>query len=134
MFILKFLLKFILFVICLVLAIKIYSCVNTERIKIDGVKGEVLGIFLPTDTKYSEAYSHKAFNQVRIGMSEKEVIKILGSPLYKWHPYEVTSIEEKKHFVAFQYSQSPSDTHYRYRQIQFDHGIVVEKNGHFYID
>ncbi len=134
MFILKFLLKFILFVICLVLVIKIYSCVNTERIKIDGVKGEVLGIFLPTDTKYSENYSHKAFNQVRIGMSEKDVIKLLGEPLYIWHPYKVTSIAEKKHFVAFQYSKSPSDTHYRYRQIQFDKGIVAEKNGYFYID
>lgn len=134
MFMLKFSIKFIVFITCIVIGITSISFFNTERIKIDGVKGEVLGIFLPTDTKYSENYSHKAFNQVRIGMSEKDVIKLLGEPLYRWHPYEVTNIAEKKHFVAFQYSESPSDTHYRYRQIQFDNGIVVAKNGHFYID
>lgn len=131
---LKFSIKVVIFITFIAIAVATLPLFNIERIKIDGFDVEILDLLMLTDTKYSDNYSHQAFNEVNVGMSEKDVIKLLGEPLYRWHPYEVTSIAEKKHFVAFQYSQSPSDTHYRYRQIQFDKGIVAEKNGYFYID
>jgi hypothetical protein len=87
-----------------------------------------------SDTKYSPGYTDEKFSSVKIGMTEKQVINLLGEPLTRWRPYQYTNFHDKKHFVGLEYSISPSGTHYCLRQIYLDSGVVAEKIGYFYID
>ena len=104
------------------------------RVKIDGVSGEIWDFVYNTDTRYAYGYSNKRFNEIKIGMTEKEVLDILGEPLTKWSPYQNTRFYSKAKFVGFQYSMSPTDTHYRLRQVNFNEGLVEEKIRYFYVD
>ena len=67
-------------------------------------------------------------------MTEKEVLEILGEPLTRWTPYRHANFPDKAHYVGLQYSESPSSTHYRLRQVYLDNGVVAEVIGYFYVD
>jgi len=101
---------------------------------LDNSPANVLELLLLPDTKYSSGYTDKKFESISIGMTERQVLDILGEPLTRWRPYQNTNFKDKKHFVGLQYSESPSSTHYRLRQIYLDSGIVAEKKNYFYID
>ena len=103
-------------------------------VKLDGIGGEVCGLFLHTDTKYSKNYSHRKFDKIKIGMTQNEVISILGEPLVRWNPYIRDNSSVKKLHCAFEYSISPSDTHYRLRSVRFFNGKVKEVQNCFYWD
>src|SRR5690606_36245314 len=109
-----------------------FLAATTDRLKIDGLSGEIWNLIFATDTKYADGYSDNGFNQIKIGMTEREVLDILGEPLTKWSPYQFTRFQDRAHFVCFQYSESPSGTHYRLRQVYLDNGTVAEKIGYFY--
>lgn len=87
-----------------------------------------------TDSKYSVGYSHNKFGQIKIGMTEKQVIEIIGEPLVRWQPYLYTNYRDKSHFVGLQYSESPSSTNYRLRQVYVDRGKVAEIISYYYLD
>lgn len=87
-----------------------------------------------SDTRYSPGYTEIKFSSIKIGMTEKPVLKILGEPLARWRPYQYTNFKEKSHFVGLQYSESPSSTNYNLRQIYLDSGKVAEVISYFYID
>ncbi len=103
-------------------------------LRIDGYTGMLFSFLGHEDTQYANQYSHHKFLRIQIGMEEKEVISILGTPLSRWQPYKNTNYQNKTHFVGFEYSQSPSFTDYRLRQIYFDHGKVTEIIGYYYVD
>lgn len=107
---------------------------NADRVRLDGKRGEVLAMLLISDTKYSSGYSHEKFQRISLGMSEADVIGILGEPLKKWTPYLYTNFPLKKNYVGFEYSTSPSSGSYRLRQINFNQGKVVEVIYYFYVD
>jgi hypothetical protein len=109
--------------------------VRRNTIKLDGISGEILGLITDADTKYSLGYSHNKFAQIKIGMTEKEVMEIIGEPLVRWKPYKYSKYKKDKgHYVGLQYSESPSDTHYRIRQVYLDNGKVAEIISYYYID
>lgn len=96
-------------------------------LSLDGYSSLAWHLLFPIeDTEYSDSYSHKKFLKIKKGMTEKEVIDILGEPLAIFPP----TIDIK----AFQYSESPSSTHYRLRQVYFKDGIVSERVSYYYID
>jgi hypothetical protein len=105
-------------------------------LRIDGFVG-LFGLLLPTDTQYAEGYSHNAFIQIEHGMSENEVLELLGEPLARWTPYSYknkTRWPEKAHFIGLVYSRSPSSSSHRLRDVILDDGIVTEIRGYFYAD
>jgi hypothetical protein len=112
----------------------IYISIRWNYIRLDGITGEICGIFFHTDTKYSMNYSHHKFVQVKIGMTENEVINILGEPIKRWNPYLGDDYNIKNNYIAFEYSISPSDTHYRLRSVHFFKGKVNLVNNCFYLD
>jgi hypothetical protein len=131
---LKAKLKYIILGLVLTL-FSIHIFINHDRILIDGWSGEIWSVLRWPDTKYSNGYSHKGFNEVYIGMTENEVLDILGEPIVRWFPFDKRGPEEKKNWVSFQYSESPGDTHYRLRQVLFNEkGIVTSKTGYFCVD
>ncbi len=108
------------------LGIGTHTIMHWDRIQIDGFSGEIWSVLRTPDTKYAPTYSHAGFNAVTIGMPQTEVLKQLGSPLLKWYPEDG--------IVAFQYSTSPTDSHYRLRQIYFKDHFVIKKTGYFWVD
>ena len=110
-------------------------CVNPDRIMLDGFTGEIAGLFLKTDTVFSSGYSHYKFNRLKTGMSETEVIDIIGPPLAEWRQYENNRFHpDKQQYITYLYSQSPSSINYRLRQVSFDRGRVAELKAYFYFD
>jgi hypothetical protein len=107
--------------------------VRRDLIALDGFEGELFGLVFKTDTRYAAGYEHPKFRAIEIGMTEQQVIEILGEPLSRWCPYQFCDCD-KAHFVGFEYSESPSDTHYRLRQVYLDQGKVAEIRSEFYID
>lgn len=118
----------------LILGGVIYYSYNHDRITLDGIQGEILMVVFKPETHYAEQYTHKSFAKVRKGMTEHEVMKLLGKPICRWRPYRFTNFKNKAHFVGFQYSESLSDTHYRLRQVYFENGKVAEVIAYYYID
>lgn len=112
----------------------IYFFTGLDRILIDGIHGDIGSLIVRTDTKYSKAYTHSKFNQIEIGMSEEELISILGDPLYFWEPYKSSKHTEKEHYIGYVYSESPSSSSYRLRHVYLDGKVVAEINGYFYVD
>lgn len=124
---------FFITILCIILLAIIWAKTN-ERVKIDGIAGELGELILTEDTRYANGYSHIAFNQIQIGMAKQEVLEILGEPLIYWNPYRSTKYTNKSHYIGFQYSESPTSSHYRLRQIYFDNEVVAEIIGYFYVD
>jgi hypothetical protein len=48
---------------------------------LDGLPGWTLATFYQDDTQYASGYADKAFRTVRDGMTEEELITLLGAPL-----------------------------------------------------
>lgn len=96
-------------------------------LKLDGYSGLIFRILLNTDdSKYSKNYSHQKFLKIKKGMTQKEVLKILGEPMY---------IENmKQNIIRLQYSESPKDTHYRLRSIYLKNNKVDGIFSEFYVD
>lgn len=107
-----------------------------ERITIDGFSAELAEIFVADDTRYADGYSHRDFRGIEVGMTEQEVLRILGEPLARWKPYGYrrTRFPEKAHYVGLTYSDSPTSKSYRLRQVLLDRGTVAEIRGYFYFD
>lgn len=101
---------------------------------LDKSPAKVLELLLQPDTKYSAGYTDEKFESISIGMTEKQVLDIIGEPLTRWQPYQYTKFQDKEHFVGLQYSESPSSGHYNLRQIYLDSGKVAEIISYFYID
>lgn len=81
--------------IAFMLLLGIFWGATPQRLKIDGISGELWDLVLSTDTKYSDGYSDSGFNQVKVGMSKQEVIEILGEPLAIWSPYKYSNYKDK---------------------------------------
>lgn len=100
---------------------------TSYNLRIEGYSGMILEFFLPNhETVFAENYSDKGFLQINKGMTEEEVIKILGEPLVRWVP--------ENNYIGFQYSESKESTHYSLRQVYFTQGKVKEIIGYYYID
>ncbi len=118
----------------LIVTILIDYSFRGDIIKLDGISGEVWGLMTQADTKYSGGYGHNKFGKIKLGMTEKEVIDLIGEPLIRWQPYSYTNYKDKSHFIGLQYSESPSSTNYRLRQVYLDNGKVAEIISYYYHD
>lgn len=112
-----------------------------DRIKIDGPSVELTGLMTLMNTQYSEDYSHAGFRKIQVGMTEQQVLDILGEPLtrvgpYKKHPCGTTQCPGEGHFLSLVYSMPPNlrNTNYRARYVTLDDGAVVEIHGDFHAD
>ncbi|MBI2565826.1 MAG: outer membrane protein assembly factor BamE [Candidatus Schekmanbacteria bacterium] len=68
-------------------------------------------------TLYSKNYSERAFTSIKIGMSQKHVLDILGEPL--------STIEYDDSSVVYHYSDASGSSYY-VRFIKFRDGKVTE--------
>jgi hypothetical protein len=100
---------------------------SSPNLRIEGYTGLILELICPNhDTVFSNDYTHERFLKIEKGMTEKEVIDILGQPINRWTP--------KEKYMGLTYSQSEGSTHYRLRQIYLTEGRVREIYGYYYVD
>lgn len=105
-----------------------------DYILLDGIGGEINALILKSDTRYAEKYTDYRFSQIKIGMTERQVIAIIGKPLSRSDFFKLSKRPEDKYIVRLQYSESPSSTHYRLRQIYLYKDKVSEIISYFYLD
>ena len=81
-----------------------------------------LSVVEKTDTGWAQDYTESKFAKVRIGMTQSEVRKIMGDPIYPTPDY-------------WGYTWSPSSTHYHQRGFVFSpSGSVTQIVKGFYFD
>ena len=98
----------------LVIAALVIGSVRVGIVSIDRpdpLRDQVFSLIVPMDTEYAPGYSTAAFRAVHLGMSEEQVLALLGPPLRepRWD----------NHHYAF-YSISPSDGNYWQRILGYD--------------
>jgi outer membrane protein assembly factor BamE (lipoprotein component of BamABCDE complex) len=91
----------------------------------DGIDGLILACVLRADTEYGKGYTDAGFKKIQVGQTAEEVRNLLGEPVW---------IARGRGGQRWMYSQSPTSTHYRYREVRFINGKVLEKRSHFYFD
>lgn len=100
---------------------------TSANLRIEGYSGMILEYLLPKhDTVFSENYTDEGFLKIKKGITEEEVIKILGEPLVRWIPED--------NYLGLQYSLSKESTNYHLRQVYLSQGKVKEIIGYYYID
>lgn len=86
----------------------------------------ILSRAIEHDTVFSIDYSEEKWNSLHRGMTVREVELIIGRPLVKTHL--------SKQREVWQYTKSPSDSHYLRRNVIFQLGKVQEFDSMFYFD
>jgi hypothetical protein len=77
------------------------------------------------DTEYSSGYSDRGFREVRVGLTEQQVLELVGKPL-EVHPSYPGFPE-----TGWQYSRSPGSHSFHLRSVYFRDGLVskiVDRN------
>ncbi len=107
-----------------------------DRIRIDGLHTELAGLMTLMNTRYADGYSQAGFRRIRMGMSEKEVLDILGEPFYRWRPNAFKGFPEKTWYVSLVYSRPPNhkNSSFRSRAVVVYKGVVTGVFGHFVAD
>ena len=101
---------------------------GTHFIMLDGLDGFIWSRMLHDDTRYSERYSDAAFREVRVGMTESEVTRLLGAPLRAYTP------DRSRDWTSLWFSESPTDSNFRRRTVELRDGKVIGKQSEFYVD
>lgn len=108
------------------------------------------------DTKYSTRYSERAFDTIRAGMSQEEVLSLLGPPLNKYYVDaedrvigDIASSEtanspgvaggddpKRQRFLVWKYSdRTERDSHFYIRKVKFGDDLKVSTVvKDFYVD
>jgi hypothetical protein len=100
---------------------------------LDGGENLLFRMAFKSDTEYSQGYTEKKFASIKHGMTEKQVLLILGKPLKRRNIYNYPK-PGKESDIFYEYSWSPANTHYRRRYIHFENGRVTQIQHYFYID
>ena len=95
---------------------------------LDGLDGFIWSHMFQEDTRYSARYSDTAFRNVRVGMSETELIQLLGEPLRSFPP------TSDRGWTTLWFSESQHDSHFRMRSINLRDGIIIGIQSEFYVD
>jgi outer membrane protein assembly factor BamE (lipoprotein component of BamABCDE complex) len=82
-------------------------------------------MFLREDrTTFAPGFTEEKFDRVQLGMSEAEVVEILGEPLEK----------DGSTKIYWRYSGGPPDANFWFRVITFQNGRVINKEAKYFVD
>jgi outer membrane protein assembly factor BamE (lipoprotein component of BamABCDE complex) len=82
-------------------------------------------------TVYSKGFSESAFRTLRVGMTEREVEEILGSPLRcdGWY----TSDGEPEQYWSYTCPNKDMGDYWR-REVEFHNGTVSQIHAYYWVD
>ncbi|WP_426751522.1 hypothetical protein [Myxococcus sp. Y35] len=100
---------------------------SVHLLLLDGLDGLLLSMLFTPSTQFAPGYSSLAYWRVHPGMSQVEVVKLLGEPLDKF--------ESPTQGSLWRYSRSPTDSHYHQRTVRVSNeGIVTKVHHEYYVD
>jgi hypothetical protein len=88
----------------------------------------LLSIILGHETIYSDGFNEEGFRGVRVGMTQGEVVRLIGQPLGR------NSVIEPGRVVWFFSKPVSGTSNYWDRHVVFAGDLVTEAKGRFYID
>lgn len=104
-----------------------------QLIRLEGVVGTIFHVVTGGgDTVYAAGFSEDRFLKIVIGMSESEVVTLLGEPLDRYHPQAGNGPSIWN--MGMRWSRSANDSDYSVRAILFKDGVVVDRLSEFYLD
>jgi outer membrane protein assembly factor BamE (lipoprotein component of BamABCDE complex) len=113
-------------VIILLVCAAFLSFYADPKTRLDGWEGALLSVFFYEDTEYAPGYSDSKFLQVKPGMTDSEVPRLLGAPL--------NCSTNTDGSIYMRWSQSPGSNNYRHRSVSLKNGKVEYKYSEFYLD
>ena len=112
-------------------ALVVAAIVSYPTLALDGVSVELLLVSLPDRTSYADGYTASQFRQIGTGMSDKDVLHLLGEPLFHWSPRATTaSVEVWCYSSAGPYARGSG----RVRDVFLKNGVVVDVRSGPWID
>jgi len=103
------------------------AAIITQVYSLDGLTGVFFSLGEKENTTYASGYTDAAFRKVRLGMSSKDVLSLLGPPLGK---YDLANPDR----VLWQYSKEIEDLSFRVRNVIFRSNEVCTVIHEYYID
>jgi hypothetical protein len=97
-----------------------------QVVLLDGWPGTLLSWVEGHDTRYAAGYTPLGFLRVRRGMTEAEVIDLLGRPLDRYAPAPDS--------VSLSWTRSAHKSNYRVRVVVLRAGRVASKHSELYMD
>ena len=95
----------------------------------DGLFGCVLGLPLASPTFYAPTYTFRGYYSIKPGMTEEQVIRLVGEPLGKYNnPGPNGTI------VCWRYTDDRLGENYKIRDVLFKDGKVFKKYSMLYLD
>jgi hypothetical protein len=107
---------------CLTLALVVAS----NATLLDGWEGTAISLVFGHDTQYAAGYTALGFFRVQPGMTEAEVVRLIGAPLSRY--------QDSDGDFTLTWTRSAHKSDYRMRTVQFSSGRVVGKYSDLYID
>jgi outer membrane protein assembly factor BamE (lipoprotein component of BamABCDE complex) len=95
-----------------------------DRYLLDGLVDSTHALFVREDTRYAPGYTDAAFRRVKIGMTQKQVSDLLGTPFARL-PFSGGQ-------TTWWFSRNSEVYGSRERAIVFRNGVVAEKLHHFH--
>lgn len=114
------------------LIMAIHYLLNYNRIKLDGSKAEWCSFICGENSNYPSNYTHKNFRQIKIGMTQREVVGLVGEPLQIW-PYDYQN-RKVSEITGYKYCMDGLDTHHRNRVVLLKSDTVISITHNFYYD
>jgi hypothetical protein len=114
----------------------------TQFYLLDGLDGWLWRRVTPDTTLYATNYTDKAYRRIQRGMTQEEVLSVLGQPLKvstedhgKWRREETGAwMRASATHMLYHWSVSSNDGSYSVRAIEFKDGRVWSKRHEFYMD
>jgi hypothetical protein len=104
-----------------------------QLLRLEGAAGTLFHVVTGGgDTIYAGGFTDVRFLQVREGMSESQVIALLGEPLERYRPRPNDGTQTRS--VGMRWSRSANDSHYSIRVVLFKDGRAVDRRSEFYLD
>jgi hypothetical protein len=98
---------------------------TSPALRVQGYSGLIFSKFWPGYTKYADGYSDEKFLSIKVGMSEAEVLRLLGEPVYR--------MEDGIGEMRLSYTAA-CECNYHVRQIYVRYGKVYEIDAYYFFD
>ena len=100
--------------------------------RLEGLTGTLFHLLTAGgDTVYASGFSDGRFLLVRNGMTDAQVIALLGEPLERYRPQVG---DDPSWDLGMRWSRSATDSHYSVRVVLFKKGRVADVRSEFYVD
>lgn len=99
-----------------------------HAVSLDGLDGTFFSLISVDGGEYAPQYSGFGFWRIAEGMTQSEVLSLVGPPLEEWR------LPHEPDVVRWGWTRDPNSATHRIRSVAFRASRVVEKHAEYYVD